>query len=122
MVEQFHGELKDIPSGLSDAVAAIKVLLELIKNSEGMSCIRLINTHTHVSTHTPTHHFTAGTIAGLQAEIKKATKALIEAKTSTVSVSSGCELFVRFITLTSKLGEVKVWQLKSMPFSSIHIE
>ena len=48
---------------------------------------------------------TAGTIAGLRHEIKMSTKALIEAKTSTVSVSSGCELFVRFITLTSKLEE-----------------
>ena len=47
----------------------------------------------------------AGTIAGLRDEIKMSTKALIEAKTSTVSVSSGCELFVRFITLTSKLEE-----------------
>ena len=45
----------------------------------------------------------AGTIAGLRDEIKVSTKALIEAKTSTVSVSSGYELFVRFITLTSKL-------------------
>lgn len=50
----------------------------------------------------------AGTIAGLQDEIKTATKALIEAKTSTVSVSSGCELFVRFITLTSQMGEEEV--------------
>lgn len=47
----------------------------------------------------------AGTVAGLRDEIKMSTKALIEAKTSTVSVSSGCELFVRFITLTSKLEE-----------------
>ena len=49
--------------------------------------------------------YSAGTIAGLRDEIKMSTKALIEAKTSTVSVSSGCELFVRFITLTSKLEE-----------------
>ena len=51
------------------------------------------------------HVHVAGTIAGLRDEIKVSTKALIEAKTSTVSVSSGCELFVRFITLTSKLEE-----------------
>ena len=55
--------------------------------------------HVHVYVHV------AGTIAGLRDEIKMSTKALIEAKTSTVSVSSGCELFVRFITLTSKLEE-----------------
>lgn len=53
-------------------------------------------------------NFAAGTIAGLQDEIKTATKALIDAKTSTVSVSSGCELFVRFITLTSEMGEEEV--------------
>ena len=47
----------------------------------------------------------AGTVAGLRDEIRQSTKALTEAKTSTVSVSSGCELFVRFITLTSKLEE-----------------
>lgn len=51
---------------------------------------------------------TAGTIAGLQDEIKQGTKALTETIKSTVSVSSGCELFVRFITLTSRLGEEKV--------------
>ena len=50
----------------------------------------------------------AGTIAGLQDEIKRATEALISAKTSIVSVSSGCELFVRFITLTSEMGEEEV--------------
>lgn len=50
----------------------------------------------------------AETIAGLQDEIKTATTALIEAQTSTVSVSSGCELFVRSISLTSKMGEEEV--------------
>ena len=43
----------------------------------------------------------AGTIAGLRDDIKRATEALTKVKTSTVSVSSGCELFLRFITLTS---------------------
>ena len=43
----------------------------------------------------------AGTISGLRDEIKRATEALCKARTSTVSVSSGCELFLRFITLTS---------------------
>lgn len=42
-----------------------------------------------------------GTIAGLRAELKCATETLIKARTSTVSVSSGCELFLRFITMTS---------------------
>ena len=48
----------------------------------------------------------AETVAGLQDEIKTATRALINAA-STVSVSSGCELFVRFITLT-EMGEEAV--------------
>ena len=42
-----------------------------------------------------------GTISGLRAELKQATETLIQARTSTVSVSSGCELFLRFITMTS---------------------
>ncbi len=50
----------------------------------------------------------AGTIAGLQDEIKSGTKVLTEGISSIVSVSSGCELFVRFITLSSLLGEEKV--------------
>lgn len=50
----------------------------------------------------------AGTIAGLQDEIKEGTKVLTEGISSIVSVSSGCELFVRFITLSSLLGEEKV--------------
>lgn len=49
--------------------------------------------------------FTVGTISGLRAELKCATETLIKARTSTVSVSSGCELFLRFITMTSLEGE-----------------
>lgn len=81
LVDRFRARLNDDPTGPSDAVAAIGTLLDLIKRSK------------------------AGTIAGLQDEIKRATEALISAKTSIVSVSSGCELFVRFITLTSEMGE-----------------
>ena len=54
----------------------------------------------------------AGTIARLRDEIKKATEELIAAKTSTVSVSSGCELFLRFITLTSLEQTVSILLLK----------
>ena len=43
----------------------------------------------------------AGTIARLRDEIKTSTEKLIAEKTSIVSVSSGSELFLRFITLTS---------------------
>lgn len=49
-----------------------------------------------------------GTISGLRAELKRATETLIQARTSTVSVSSGCELFLRFITMTS-LEETVRW-------------
>ena len=47
------------------------------------------------------HPYLAETVAGLTDDIKKATEALIKATPNTVSVSSGCELFLRFITLTS---------------------
>ena len=43
----------------------------------------------------------AGTLAELRDEIGSAKKALIGMKQSVVSISSGCDLFVRFITLTS---------------------
>ena len=36
MVEEFRGAIDNRPDGMSDAVAAIKVLLEMIKRSEGM--------------------------------------------------------------------------------------
>lgn len=63
---------------LSEAVAAIQTLLKFIKNCN------------------------VGTIAGLHAELTQATDKLIKgSRTSTVSVSSGCKLFIRFITMTS---------------------
>jgi len=78
LVQQFRSSLDgDRKVGPSDAVAAIQALLQFIKDNK------------------------AGTIAGLRDDIKHASEALIKAKTSTVSVSSGCELFLRFITLTS---------------------
>ena len=43
----------------------------------------------------------AGTVAELRDEIGLAIKALTGMKQSVVSISSGCDLFVRFITLTS---------------------
>lgn len=49
----------------------------------------------------------AGTVSRLTDEIKSATKDLIEMKTSRVSVSSGCELFLRFITFASLEQSVK---------------
>ena len=36
LVEEFRSALDQHPDGMSDAVAAIKVLLETIKRSEGM--------------------------------------------------------------------------------------
>ena len=36
LVEEFRGAIDNRPDGMSDAVAAIKVLLEMIKRSEGM--------------------------------------------------------------------------------------
>jgi translation initiation factor eIF-2B subunit alpha len=65
------------PNVHSDAIIAIQRLLKVIDNSQ------------------------AGTIARLRDEITKATKEMTAVKTASVSVSSGCELFLRFITLTS---------------------
>ena len=36
LVQEFRSTLDERPNGMSDAVAAIKVLLEMIKRSEGM--------------------------------------------------------------------------------------
>ena len=40
LLQEFHNSLDERPDGMSDAVAAIKVLLEMIKRSEGMQCLR----------------------------------------------------------------------------------
>lgn len=85
----------DDPRGLSDAVVAIQKLLQVIQDSKGeiaafacMSRLDLIIS-------------TAGTVSRLRDEIKSASEELIAAEKSAVSVSSGSELFLRFITLTS---------------------
>lgn len=87
-------EVED-PKVHSDAIIAIERLLQVIENSEGK--------YSHYTTqwHIPVLLYIAGTISRLRDEIKSATEDLIGAKTSIVSVSSGCELFLRFITLTS---------------------
>ncbi|XP_003388928.1 PREDICTED: translation initiation factor eIF-2B subunit alpha-like [Amphimedon queenslandica] len=77
------------PKGHSDAIVAIEKLLEVIKNSE------------------------AGTMIRLTEEIKSATKDLIEMELSKVSVSSGCELFLRFITFAS-LEQLKFEDCRSL--------
>ncbi|KAL5477859.1 hypothetical protein EMCRGX_G024709 [Ephydatia muelleri] len=79
VVQHFNDTMKNDPQviGPSTAVVAIQSLLKLIKESK------------------------AETVAGLRDDINKATEALIKATPNTVSVSSGCELFLRFITLTS---------------------
>jgi translation initiation factor eIF-2B subunit alpha len=62
----------------SSAVAAIQTLLDLIRNSQ------------------------TGTLLGLREEITQAIKELTSlSNITTISVESGCELFLRFITLTS---------------------
>ncbi|CAI8026673.1 Translation initiation factor eIF-2B subunit alpha [Geodia barretti] len=78
LVKEFEAALDQ---NLSEAVAAIQTLLKFIKTCK------------------------VGTISGLRAELKVATETLIKARTSTVSVSSGCELFLRFITMTSLEGQ-----------------
>lgn len=114
MSSRLHEVCED-PRGLSDAVIAIEKLLQVIQNSQGIQNY----VHTYYLYVLPIHIYiereehagcsvvdglfvdSAGTIARLRDEIKTATKMLIAEKTSTVSVSSGSELFLRFITLTS---------------------
>lgn len=40
LVQEFCNTLDERPDGMSDAVAAIKVLLEMIKRSEGMQRLK----------------------------------------------------------------------------------
>ena len=86
----------DDPRGLSDAVVAIQKLLEVIQDSKGDCILLFVSINSR-------YLFArgAGTMARLRDEIKAATEELISAQKSTVSVSSGSELFLRFITLTS---------------------
>ena len=53
----------------------------------------------------------AGTLAGLRANLKEAIETLTQVDCSVTSVSSGCELFLRFITLTA-LDHSVSWHLK----------
>jgi translation initiation factor eIF-2B subunit alpha len=90
------------PNVHSDAIIAIQRLLKVIDNSQGkMETLREILMV--ILAITPS----AGTIARLRDEITKATKEMTAVKTASVSVSSGCELFLRFITLTSLEQSVK---------------
>ncbi|KAM9292292.1 translation initiation factor eIF2B subunit alpha-like, partial [Gastrophryne carolinensis] len=77
VVEYFKCQLNEDPS-VATAVAAIKTLLEFLKKDKGE------------------------TIQGLIGSLKNAIETL-STEDSSVAVSSGGELFLRFITLTSEL-------------------
>ncbi|XP_035690493.1 translation initiation factor eIF-2B subunit alpha-like [Branchiostoma floridae] len=76
ILEQFIRCQQESPQ-MSAAVAAIHVLMLFLKQN------------------------TAGTLAELRDNLKEAIKTLTKSDTSITSVSSGCELFLRFITLTA---------------------
>lgn len=70
-------ELVETNPDMSAAVAAIKTLLHYLENNR------------------------LETLAGLRAKLKDAITTLTQTDISVTSVSSGCDLFLRFITLTS---------------------
>ena len=45
--------------------------------------------------------FTVETLVGMRETMRDAIKALTQTESSVTSIQSGCELFLRFITLTS---------------------
>ena len=75
-VEFFQSCLKDDPD-ISVPLAAIKTLIKVIEHSK------------------------AETISGLDKEIKDIIKDLNESSYNPTSLTSGCELFLRFITLAA---------------------
>ncbi|XP_058473992.1 translation initiation factor eIF-2B subunit alpha isoform X2 [Solea solea] len=81
LVEYFRAQLREDPD-IASAVAAIRTLLEFLKRDKGE------------------------TILGLRESLKWAT-ACLTGVDSSVAVSSGGELFLRFITLTSLEHQVK---------------
>ncbi|XP_045171611.2 translation initiation factor eIF-2B subunit alpha-like [Mercenaria mercenaria] len=74
---QYFSQIVEEHPDMSAAVAAIKTLLHFIENNR------------------------METLAGLRATLKDATNTLTQTDSSVTSISSGCELFLRFITLTS---------------------
>ncbi|WAR03026.1 EI2BA-like protein [Mya arenaria] len=76
ILQYFNNVVREYPD-MSAAVAAIKTLLHFIENNR------------------------LETLAGLRAILKDAINTLTQTDSSVTSISSGCELFLRFITLTS---------------------
>lgn len=76
LVEFFANTMRHDPD-LSAAVAAIQTLIELIT------------------------HSSAETVAQLRDDLQNAIKTLTETDSSVTSITSGCELLLRFITLTA---------------------
>lgn len=74
---RYFNDLLIKDESLSPAVAAIKALLEYIKE----------------------HSF--GTVAELREKVIKAIDILTKTDSSPISIKSGCELLLRFITLTA---------------------
>uniref|UniRef100_A0A6Q2XWF3 Translation initiation factor eIF2B subunit alpha n=1 Tax=Esox lucius TaxID=8010 RepID=A0A6Q2XWF3_ESOLU len=83
LVEYFRTQMRTDPD-MASAVAAIRTLLEFLRRDKGE------------------------TILGLRESLKWATDCLTRVDSS-VAVSSGGELFLRFISLTSLEHQVRVW-------------
>lgn len=80
---------------ISPAVAAIKTLLEYIKQNQ------------------------FGTVAELREKLIKAIDILTKTDTSAISVKSGCEMLLRFITLTALDAGVEIYFIFILNLSKI---
>ncbi|KAL7986682.1 hypothetical protein Chor_012965 [Crotalus horridus] len=84
LVDAFNTQMRQDPD-VASAVAAIRVLLEFLKRDKGTRAAR---------------YKISETIQGLRANLKQAIDTLSSVDSS-VAISSGGELFLRFISLTS---------------------
>lgn len=97
-LEAFQAHLKDEPG----AIAAIKVLIGLIQSSAGSRLThprRLARALGPDARPLPRH--AATTIMGLQIELQAAADVLKQHEAEGISIASGCELFMRFVTRTA---------------------
>ncbi|XP_058473994.1 translation initiation factor eIF-2B subunit alpha isoform X4 [Solea solea] len=110
LVEYFRAQLREDPD-IASAVAAIRTLLEFLKRDKGLNSANIFNKPVtacspslppllYLSCDCPLLLTPGETILGLRESLKWAT-ACLTGVDSSVAVSSGGELFLRFITLTS---------------------
>ena len=88
---------------MSTAIAAIQTLMEFMKRNSGLK-----HSGTDVNSGLTPCNLVAETIAELTSDLKGAMVELQTSDQSVASVASGCELFLRFITLTALDKPVRI--------------